>query len=254
MTGIEPGRRRIPLAGAVNFRDLGGYPTVDGRRLRWGQVFRSDSLAELDDADLAQLAALGLRTVCDLRGEPERVHKPNRPLGAAVTTQAIGFMPHGSDELLAAARDGLIDPAGITARVQDIYRRFVREQSENFAQLLRQIAEADALPLVYHCTSGRDRTGFASAMLLAALGVPRSVIEADYDLSNSYRRDLSFQVGGVVAPAIMAALTQAHPDYLQAAFAEIDARYGSIDVYLREALGVDRARMTQLRERLLEAC
>lgn len=249
MSVIEPGPRRLPLDGAVNFRDLGGYRTDDGRRLRWGRVFRSDSLAELSDRDCAQLQALGLRTVCDLRGEPERVQKPNRTLGANVRTQAIGFMPQGGDALLAGARDGRIGPADIEQRVQDIYRDFVVEQSASFARLLQLIAEADALPLVYHCTSGRDRTGFATAMLLAALGVPGATIEADYHLSNDYRRDLTFQVGGTVAPEVMAALTQAHPSYLAAAFAAIDQLHGSTERYLREVLGLTdtlRARLEHL--------
>ncbi|WP_273454256.1 tyrosine-protein phosphatase [Nevskia ramosa] len=249
---MEPGLRRLPLSGAVNFRDLGGYETVDGRRLRWGRVFRSDSLAELGDADLALLQSLSLRTVCDLRGEPEREHKPNRPLGATVTTHAIGFMPHGGEELLAGARDGSIDPSEIEIRVQDIYRRFVIEQSATFARLLRLIADADSLPLVFHCTSGRDRTGFATAMLLSALGVPRTTIESDYRLSNDYRRDLTFQVGGIVAPEVMAALTQAHPSYLTAALTTIDQHHGSAERYLREALGLDDTTRARLEALLLE--
>jgi protein-tyrosine phosphatase len=249
---METGLRRLPLDGAVNFRDLGGYQTADGRRLRWGRVFRSDSLAELSEADLARINALGLRTVGDLRGEPEREQKPNQPLGAAITTHAIGFMPHGGDELLAAARTGSIGPAEIERRVQDIYRRFVVEQSASFARLLQLIADADTLPLVYHCTSGRDRTGFATAMLLSALGVPRAAIEADYALSNDYRRDLTFQVGGVVAPEVMAALTQAHPSYLAAAYAAIEAQHGSTERYLREGLSLTDATRARLEWLLLE--
>lgn len=248
---MQPGQRRLPLRGAVNFRDLGGYETADGRRLRWGRVYRSDSLAELDDRDVASLQALGLRTVCDLRGEPERAHKPNRALGADVATHAIGFMPHGGDELLAATRDGSIGPAEIERRVQDIYRRFVIEQSASFARLLALIADTDSIPLVFHCTSGRDRTGFAATMLLSALGVPRTTIEADYALSNDYRRDLTFQVGGIVAPDVMAALTQAHPSYLAAAFAAIEANRGSVERYLQEALGVTAALRSRLQSQLL---
>jgi len=249
---MEPGLRRLPLSGAVNFRDLGGYETADGRRLRWSRVFRSDSLAELGDADLVLLQSLGLRTICDLRGEPERAHKPNCALGQAVTTHAIGFMPHGGEELLAGARDGSIGPAEIETRVQDIYRRFVVEQSTSFAQLLQLIADADSLPLVFHCTSGRDRTGFATAMLLTALGVPLAAIEADYQLSNDYRRDLTFQVGGIVAADVMAALTQAHPSYLAAALTTIDQHHGSAERYLREALGLDNATRARLKALLLE--
>lgn len=250
MTAIASERRRIPLDGAVNFRDIGGYATSDGRRLRWGRVFRSDSLAELSEGDVATVNALGLRTLCDLRGEPEREHRPNRPL--PVATHAIGFMPRLGDQLLAEARAGRIGVPEIEHTVRQIYRDFVTAQAATFSALLRTIADADALPLVFHCTSGRDRTGFASALLLLALGVPRATVEADYALSNAYRRDLTFQVGGAVAPEIMGALTQAHPSYLAAAFKTIDADWGSAERYLRDGLGLDEAMRSRLTTQLLD--
>lgn len=246
------GQRRLSVTGAVNCRDLGGYVTNDGRRVRWGRLFRSDQLAELSDADLTLFESLGLRTVCDLRGEGERQHKPNRALRGTVDVHAIGFMPHRGDELLAQARGGQIDVAGIEQRVREIYRRFVIEQSASFARLLQLIASPEALPLLFHCTSGRDRTGFASAIVLLALGVPRGTVAEDYALSNRYRRDLTFQIGGSVAPEVMAALTQAHPDYLAAAFTAIDAQWGSVERYLRDGLGLDVDTQQRLQDQLLE--
>jgi protein-tyrosine phosphatase len=160
-------------------------------------------------------------------------------------------MPHLGEELLAQTREGAIGIAEIEQRVREIYRRFVTDQSSSYAQLLRLI-EADALPLLFHCTSGRDRTGFASAVVLMALGVSRSTIAEDYALSNRYRRDLTFQIGGAVSPEVMATLTQAHPEYLAAAFATIDQHHGSDAAYLREALGLDAARQRQLQDLLLE--
>eukprot|EP00456_Euglypha_rotunda_P004952 TRINITY_DN10837_c0_g1_i4.p2 TRINITY_DN10837_c0_g1~~TRINITY_DN10837_c0_g1_i4.p2 ORF type:complete len:262 (-),score=49.54 TRINITY_DN10837_c0_g1_i4:528-1313(-) len=243
--------RRLPLSGAVNFRDLGGYSNADGRRTRWGRLFRSDQLAELSDTDLEVLSSLGLRTLCDLRGEPERLHKPNRELHGGVRIHDIGFMPYRGDELLEMARKHSIVVADLEERVREIYRRFVRDQSANFARLLALI-DADSLPLLFHCTSGRDRTGFASAILLLVLGVSRDTVAEDYALSNDYRRDLTFQVGGAVPAEIMTALTQAHPSYLAAAFGEIDRIYGSDEAYLHKALGVDAERRLQLQELLLE--
>ncbi|MDB5970314.1 MAG: protein tyrosine/serine phosphatase [Hydrocarboniphaga sp.] len=243
--------RCLPLSGAVNFRDLGGYVAADGRRVRWNQLFRSDSLAELSDADLQVLARVGLRTICDLRGEPERVHKPNRVLLTPPAMHAIGFMPHRGDELLTETRTGAIGVGEIESRVREIYRRFVTEQSQAYSKLLSLIEPA-ALPLLFHCTSGRDRTGFGSAVVLMALGVPRSTIEEDYALSNRYRRDLTFQIGGEVSAEVMATLTQAHPDYLAAAFAAIDEHYGTDTTYLRVGLGISAARQRELQALLLE--
>ena len=242
--------RCLPLQGAVNCRDLGGYAAADGRQLRWGLLYRSDSLAELSDADLAQLAARGLRTVCDLRGEPERAHKPSRALPAGTTVHPIGFMPHRGDELLADTREGRIGIDEIERRVCEIYRRFVTEQADTYARLLRLITQ-ERLPLLFHCTSGRDRTGFASAVVLMALGVPRATIAEDYALSNQYRRDLTFQIGAAVSAEVMTTLTQAHPNYLAAAFAAIDQHYGDDGNYLRAAIGLSATRRQQLQHLLL---
>jgi protein-tyrosine phosphatase len=247
----EEPARRLALEGAVNFRDLGGYATRNGRTLHWGRIYRSDSLAEVSDADLRVLDELGLRTVCDLRSAAERAHKPNRPaVGAEPIVHHIGFMPYEGEQLLDAARAGAIAPHEIETRVREIYRRFVTDETVVFARLL-QVLQTAALPLLIHCTSGRDRTGFACAVILMALGVERATITADYLLSNHYRRDLTFQVGGPVDAAVMAALTQAHPDYLAAAFAAIDAGWGSEAAYLRDALGLTAVGRQLLRDRLL---
>jgi protein-tyrosine phosphatase len=244
-------QRRLPLRGAVNCRDLGGYVTDDDRQVRWGILYRSDSLAELSDDDLEMLAATGLRTVCDLRGESERLHKPNRRLPSAVVLHEIGFMPHRGDELLARTREGRITVTDIELEVREVYRRFVIDQTASYARLLTLIEEP-ALPLLFHCTSGRDRTGFAAAIVLLALGVPRETVASDYALSNRYRRDLSFQIGSGVDLAVLGALTQAHPDYLATAFRTIDEHWGSDRAYLRDALGLTPQRRSELQDLLLE--
>jgi protein-tyrosine phosphatase len=244
--------RRVSLQGVVNFRDLGGYATADGRLTRWGQIFRSDVLADLTDADLDVLSGIGLRTVCDLRSDSERHSKPNRTLsGAAVGVHPIGFMPHRGDELLADTKAGKVSVPDIENRVREIYRRFVTDQCGTFAKLLALI-DTEPLPMLIHCTSGRDRTGFASAVLLMAMGVPRATIAEDYALSNQYRRDLTFQIGGSVQPEVMATLTNAHPDYLAASFQAIDEGWGSDAAYLRAALWLSEERRNRLQEKLLE--
>jgi protein-tyrosine phosphatase len=245
--------RRVSLQGVVNFRDLGGYATADGRLTRWGRIFRSDVLADLTDTDLSVLSGIGLRTICDLRSESERLSKPNRILsGTAVGIHAIGFMPHRGDELLADTKAGRISVTDIENRVREIYRRFVTDQCGTFARLL-ELIDTEPLPLLIHCTSGRDRTGFASAVLLMALGVPRAIIAEDYALSNEYRRDLTFQIGGSVQPEVMATLTNAHTDYLAASFRAIDEGWGSDDAYLCAALGLSEDHRNRLQEKLLES-
>lgn len=242
--------RRVPLSGAVNFRDLGGYTSADGRRMRTGQVFRSDQLADLSDEDLERVSALGLRHICDLRAESERLHKPNRSLPGTVVHD-IGFMPLGGDSLMAGVR--ALTVAGVETLVADIYRDFVLAQTASYARLFELMLEPEAYPLLVHCTSGRDRTGFAAVLLLSALGVPRTTVAEDYALSDRYRRDLAFQLGSDVDPAVMAAITRAHPAYLAAVFEVIDQRWGSTDRYLREALGLSDEARERLKSRLLEA-
>lgn len=244
--------QRLPLDGAINFRELGGYVTADGRRLRYGRVFRSDHLAELSDRDVQVLSTLGLRTICDLRAEGERAHRPNRALPEpAPTLHAIGFMPRGGAELIAGVR--ALSVAQVEQQVQDIYRDMVRNQTATYARLFELMLADDAFPLLFHCTSGRDRTGFAAVLLLSALGVPRASIEADYLLSDRYRRDLSFQMGEGVAPDIMQAVTRSHPAYLAALYEEMARGWGGVEHYLRDALNVSDAAREQLCGRLLQA-
>lgn len=244
-----PRERRIALHGAVNFRDLGGYPTADGRQVRWGRVFRSDLLADLSDADLEQIRGLGLRHICDLRDEAERAHKPGREIPGA-RVHPIGFMPRGGEALM--ARLGTLSVDEVVASVTEIYEDFVLTRSAHFAQLFQLLLEDEALPLLFHCASGRDRTGTFAALLLTALGVPRAVIEQDYLLSDHYRRDVRFQFGEGIAPELMAAVTRSHPAYLAAVFNQIEQRWGSTHDYLREALGLSDAARAQLQDRLLE--
>lgn len=245
-----PGRERhIALHGAVNFRDLGGYPTMDGRQVRWGQVFRSDLLTDLSDADLETIQRLGLRHVCDLRADAERAQKSSREIPGA-KVHAIGFMPRGGEELI--ARLGTLSMDEVVASVAAIYEDFVLTRSAHFARVLELLSEYDAVPLLFHCASGRDRTGTFAALLLTALGVPRAVIEQDYVLSDHYRRDVRFQFGEGIAPDLMAAVTRSHPAYLAVVFDTIEQRWGSTDAYLRQALGLGDAARAQLQDRLLE--
>lgn len=249
MPSTLPRERRIALHGPINFRDLGGYPTADGRRVRWGRVFRSDLLMDLSDADVAKLQGIGLRTVCDLRAEEERLHKPDREI-PGITTHAIGFMPQDGEALMAGLCSFSVEQ--VVARVTLIYQDFVLTRSQHFARLFQLLAQVDALPLLFHCASGRDRTGTFAALLLSALGVSRAAIEQDYALSDQYRRDVRFQFGEGIAPELMAAVTRSHPEYLAAVFDLIEERWSSVDTYLCEALGVSAPMREHLQAMLLE--
>jgi protein-tyrosine phosphatase len=237
-------QRRLPLSGAVNFRDLGGYDAGPGRRTRWGRVYRSDSLADLTADDQAAVAGLGIRTLIDFRLPQERARRPNRlPPGAPIRSIELGFIPRGAPEMLARAHSGAITVAEIDALVAGHYRLFPEEHSDVAARVLHEVLAAAGEPLLIHCASGKDRTGFAAAMILMAAGVPHATILEDYLLTNVFRRDVAYLFSPETPPDVIDALTGARREYLEAAFDAIDRAHGSGDDYLRKALGLsDRDR------------
>ncbi len=246
--------RRLDFEGAVNFRDLGGYPAAGGRRTRWRRLFRADSLADLTAGDLARLKAMNLRGLIDLRTQVERRLKPNRlPEGASMRTQEIGFLPAGTLEMLAQVRAGAISTAELERRVVSQYRKFGIDHVEEYRTALDFASHPENYPLVIHCTSGKDRTGFASALLLIAVGVPRDVVMRDYDLTNQYRRDVSHLFGPDTPAEVIDVLLSAQAHYLEAALDEVDRVHGSFEAFLSGPLCVDADKRARLIDLLTQA-
>jgi protein-tyrosine phosphatase len=251
--GSAQPRRRIPFEGAVNFRDLGGYPAADGRRVRWGWIYRSDCLATLSDRDHERLLTLGLRTLVDLRRAEERARFPNRlPEGLDLETVEIGFVPAGVAEMLRLVAEGGLDAATLHRHVIDQYRRFPVDHLAEYRRMLQVIARPGTLPLLIHCASGKDRTGFAAAVVLMTLGVPREAILEDYLLSKDSPRDVSHLFGRATPKAVRELLASVQSSYLEAAFAEIDRAWGSQERFLAAGLGIDEGWRTRLVELLTE--
>lgn len=169
--------RRLELGGCVNFRDLGGYPTADGRRLRWRRLFRADGLSRLDDDDCRVMAELGLATVIDLRTPLERDERGNFPGDRVPVTYhhlpLTDVLPPDRD----LARYG--DPDFVTDR----YRQMFEQGAPSLRRAVEVLAAPGALPAVFRCTAGKDRTGILAAVVLGFLGVPEEVIVEDYVLS-----------------------------------------------------------------------
>ncbi len=244
--------RRIEFAGAVNFRDLGGYRTTDGRHVQWGRLYRSDSLAELTTDDLPRLSALGLRSIFDLRHASERRAKPDRlPPGSTAELHQIGFYPHRAETLFQQLAARTVSAAEVEQFLRDAYGAFPIAQATTYRAVLEMLVAEEAIPALIHCTSGKDRTGFAAAVVLMALNVPRETIVADYLLTNDYRRDLSFMIGEGVDPQVQAALKQAHPSYIGAAFETIDRQWGSSSAFIEDGLGFTPESRRRLQDLLL---
>ncbi len=246
---------RIAFEGAINFRDFGGAITRDGRRVARGRLYRSDALWQFTDADLERFAALGIRTVCDFRADLERERWPNRlPDVAAPRHLGLGFTPQGTQAAWDAVNRGEMSAEGVRAYMRDHYRTIAVVHREFYARMFQALLEADALPFLVHCASGKDRTGFAAAIILLSLGVPRDAILADYVISDRplHRRELWHLFHRDVDPGAYQAVGAAAPEYLGAAFEAIDSNWGGEDRYLREALGLSDADRAGLAQRLLE--
>jgi protein-tyrosine phosphatase len=235
--------RHLNLAGASNFRDLGGYPARNGRAVRWRQIFRSNHLGQLTEADIAVLRGLGLKSAFDFRGTEER---------AAAMCGVEEIVVHSlpvEPTVVATLRARLATGAALSAAdaldvMRDSYRSYVRHNTPSYRALFAHLLE-DRAPLVIHCTAGKDRTGFACALILHALGVPQDVIAEDYLLTNRfYRRDPT--ASSDLPDDVRQALGSVEASFLAAAFDVIDADYGGLENYLSDGLGLgarERARL-----------
>ncbi|CAN0386917.1 unnamed protein product, partial [Laminaria digitata] len=237
----ETPERRLPLEGASNFRDLGGYVTADGRRVRWRKVFRSGAMDRLSDADLALLSDLGLRTICDLRHPEEQAAHPTRlATEAPATIHSLPIRPDVKGNY--RERIDAHDPAaGDLARdyMTEAYRCYVRDHAAAYRGLLQQLADPANHPLVFHCAAGKDRTGFGAALILMTLGVPEETIFEDYLATNTYWTEGGLRVQSDIPEAARQHLIAANDVYLRAAIDTLHEIHDSLDAYLTGALNLD---------------
>ena len=241
--------RHLNLAGASNFRDLGGYTAGDGRTVRWRQIFRSNHLGNLTEADIAVLRDLGLRSAFDLRGMEERAAALYG--FSEIVVHSLPVEPTVQAELraLRAAGHELSSSAALDV-MRDSYRGYVRHNTPRFRALFAHLLE-DRAPLVIHCTAGKDRTGFACALILHALGVSDDLIAEDYLLTNRfYRRDPA--ASSDLPDDVRQALGSVEASFLAAAFDVVSADYGGVESYLEDGLGLASGERARLQARYLE--
>lgn len=241
--------RHLNLAGASNFRDLGGYPGRHGRTVRWRQIFRSNHLGNLTEADIEVLRPLGLKCAFDFRGAAERVAAI-----CGLNEIAVHSLPI-EPTVVAALRARLADGVALSSAdaldvMRDSYRNYVRYNTPSFRALFAHLLE-DRAPLVIHCTAGKDRTGFACALILHALGVPDEVIAADYLLTNRfYRRDPG--ASSDLPDDVRQVLGTVEASFLAAAFETISADYGDLESYFSDGLSLGAGERAALEARYLE--
>jgi len=248
-----------------NFRDFGGFPAVNGNRIRTGLLFRSGSLDKATTADLKLLRELGIRTVVDLRTGKERSGKPDRLweidslqyIHLPVKTSMVN--DDGPVKLLYSLLSGEIARIDFEALSTHAYREFITDFRPELAQVVKLTADPARLPLLIHCTAGKDRTGFACSLLQALLGVSWEIILADYmksnDLLQEYRAGMLhqlriFRIFGAPAGKFLPVF-EARREYLAAAFELMDQLYGSAQEFAHQGLGITEEELGKLEAGLL---
>jgi protein-tyrosine phosphatase len=254
------------LTGVRNFRDVGGLPTVDGRRVRHGVLFRSGHLAHATDEDAAFLASLDLHTIFDFRNvADQKLEGPDIPLPGVRNVNLPLSDPADGAEFWKMVRDGdldqlrtLLGDGRAAGRMTASYRKMIKERTAEHSRVLHALAE-DSVPALMHCAAGKDRAGLSVAVTLLALGVEREAVLADYLESNAkhrrYKVHRSSTSESAWSPEIMELLNplfDARAEYLQTAFDTLEETWGDVDTYLEQGLKLAPQTRERLRERLLD--
>jgi protein-tyrosine phosphatase len=251
--------RHIELEQAWNFRDLGGYETVDGRTVKWRTVFRSAGLDGLSDADLLTVGALGIRVVYDFRRDDEVAERLiwfERPDAPRRIRLPIGAESATDGEFHRQVMDGTVKEVP-PARLVETYVRFSMRYGSHFGIVLRGLAEPADLPALFHCVAGKDRTGFTAMLLLAALGVPDETIIADYELTEQARQprmeELRTMLEGIgTRYEDLRGYFGAPAEVMAGAMGHLRTTYGSVEEYLDVECGVTARHVERLRDLLLD--
>ncbi len=260
---IDYRKRIVPLRGAKNFRDLGGYRTGDGRMIRWRLLFRSGHLAGLTRKDRKKIEELEIDAIIDFRSDEERKKRPNRvSTHIAARLVELPMLDAANSVIMQEINERLknnrFDDFDAEELMKITNRQLALDFADEFRAFLTALIESRGRPVLWHCSGGKDRTGFASAIVLKLLGVDYDTIEADYMLSNVYadsrrgQRTALRLFRGQTAVNALSALFEVRASWLAAAFEAIDDKWGGFDTYRKEALLVTDEEVEAIKDRYLQ--
>lgn len=252
--------RLLPLEGGINFRDMGGYATADGRRVKWRHLYRSGTMHRLTPSDHEHLATRGIRTVIDFRTQSEQSDEPNHWALSSDTNYWSREHEEVFGNIHEMAASGLASAEDAMRVMEGGFRHLPFQQAEAYAEMLHRLA-ASEVPLAFHCTAGKDRTGGAAALILAVLGVPRETIIADFtmteravDIQKALLRtkpNPKYAHFAKLDDDTRAAFGGAKPSFINAFLDTVDEKCGSLENYLSD-LGITGSDIGSIRASLLD--
>jgi len=253
--------RNIYFKKIDNFRDIGGLPTKDGNTVKWGKIYRSDNLSKLKTSEFNKFNNLNIQTVFDLRTATE-IKGKNDNLPNGVKYVHASLVEDDADvinQMRGKVLRGEISDEQSVVLMQDLYTSIISDNIPMLRQFINQVLDADA-PVLYHCSAGKDRTGITTVLILSILNVDRQTIINEYLMSDYYRRQ---RVESILSKAKIAKIVKPHiglkaiqnfmsvdKRYIQTAFDEIDTKYGGMDNFIRNQLGISDARRKELIKKL----
>ena len=248
-------KREVKLQGAINFRDIGGYKTKDGKEVKWGKIFRSAEINRLTTSDLEKLASLKIHYVLDFRGPAEVAAGADKIPNTSIRIS----LPAGSEEVGDKSK---MFKSMSTATVGDSIMLPFYSNIDAFPKRYKPMFEAllnnsNDSALVYHCTAGKDRTGIATALILYALGVDEQTIKNDYLATNYYRQSDNVRMRKMLMDyyhlkeAVVDDVLGVKEIYLKATFDAIQNKYGSVDKFLQSEMGLNKSNLKKLRQKFL---
>ncbi len=250
-------KRHIDIQGIHNLRDLGGYRTQDGSSIKWRKIFRAGLLGEFESSEIRKMKALQLQSICDFRTIAEQTNEPDQ----WCDLETLNRFPLPIGEGRVDKLDWLKVKSLGTEKNHYLYkanRSYVLREAHRYKAFFEILLNEDNYPLLYHCTAGKDRTGFATFLLLSALGVDRKTIIEDYLLTNQYMGEFAQRHLDKLSQKLeidtdnIKSIFQAKRIYLEGALDAIETEYQTVENYLTTALNIGEPEIKQLKRILLE--